>query len=248
MRILLLDIETAPNLAYVWGLWNQNVGTNMLIEGGYILSWAAKWYGSEEVFYMDRRNKKMIKEIHKLITEADAVIHYNGTKFDMPHLNREFILAGLAPPAPYKQIDLLKTCRSQFKFPSNKLEYVVKALKIGIKGDTGGFETWVGCMNNDPESWAIMQQYNVQDVLLLERLYERLRPWIKGHANASIYRGVSDEGRQGPSCPTCAGVDYQRRGWAYTTTYRYPRFQCKECKSWFRGPKSEGPKERFIAV
>lgn len=245
MKILLIDCETAPNLAFVWGLWNQNVGTNMLIEGGYMLSWAAKWYGSEEIYYFGLNNstrKKMVREAHKMLSEADAIVHYNGTKFDIPHLNKEFILAGLTPPPPYKQIDLLKTCRQQFKFPSNKLEYISKELGIGEKGDSGGFKTWVGCMEGDQESWELMQQYNIQDVLLLERLYERLRPWIKGHANYSIY-GTAGE----TSCPTCGRVDYQRRGWAYTTTYRYPRFQCKGCKSWFRGAKSEGPKEKSIA-
>jgi len=32
MQILLLDIETAPNTAHVWGLWNQNVSLNQLME------------------------------------------------------------------------------------------------------------------------------------------------------------------------------------------------------------------------
>ena len=34
-RILLLDIETAPNKVYVWGMWNQNIAANQVVEDGY---------------------------------------------------------------------------------------------------------------------------------------------------------------------------------------------------------------------
>ena len=28
-KCLVLDIETAPNLGYIWGLWDQNIGINL---------------------------------------------------------------------------------------------------------------------------------------------------------------------------------------------------------------------------
>ena len=43
MNILLIDIETAPNKVYTWGLWNQNVSLNQIDEVGYTLCWAATW-------------------------------------------------------------------------------------------------------------------------------------------------------------------------------------------------------------
>ncbi len=51
MKILLLDIETSPNLAYVWGLFKQNVAINQIKESGSVLCWAAKWYGSRDVMF-----------------------------------------------------------------------------------------------------------------------------------------------------------------------------------------------------
>ena len=51
MKILLLDIETAPNLAHVWGLWNQNVGITQIVTAGYTLCWSAKWLGSGEMSF-----------------------------------------------------------------------------------------------------------------------------------------------------------------------------------------------------
>ena len=78
----------------------------------------------------------MIKEIHKLVDEADAIITYNGKRFDMPILNKEFLLLGFDLPSPYKDIDLLNTARQNFKFASNKLDYISQELGIGMKQKT----------------------------------------------------------------------------------------------------------------
>lgn len=248
MRILLLDIETAPNLVHVWGLWQQNIGLPQILDSGYVLCWAAKWYGESEVIFdsiFHSKPKKMLNRIHKLLDEADAVVHYNGTKFDIPTLNKEFILHGLPPPAPYKQIDLLKTARSQFKFPSNKLDYVAQALNLGKKIKHRGHELWIACMNGDVEAWIEMEEYNIQDVILLEKVYDILLPWIKHHPNYGLYQEIT-----GLVCPNCGSNEYQKRGYHYTNSYKYQRYQCKSCKTWFRGSDNIGykVKEKFNHV
>lgn len=238
MKILLLDIETAPNLVHVWGLWQQNVGLPQIIDSGYVLCWSAKWLGEESIAFSSIFHdgpKQMLKGIHSLLEEADAVVHYNGTKFDIPTLNKEFLLYNLSPPAPYKQIDLLKTARSQFRFPSNKLDYVAQALGLGKKTKHIGHELWIQCMANNNEAWKMMEEYNKNDVILLEKVYYKLLPWIKGHVNYSLYSNDSFV------CPHCGGSDYQKRGFAYTITCKYQRFQCNSCATWFRDTKSVAP-------
>ena len=153
MKILLLDIETSPNTAHVWGLWQQNVGINQLLESSYVMCWAAKWYGEKTVHF-----GKDLKKIYNMINEADVVIHYNGKKFDMPTLNKEFLLNGWTPPAPYKQIDLLRVVRSQFRFPSNKLDYVAQRLGLGKKVAHEGHELWIKCMAGDAAAWNKMSE------------------------------------------------------------------------------------------
>lgn len=239
MKILLIDIETAPNIAHVWGLWQQNVGLPQLLDSSYTLCWAAKWFGQSEVMFSSvQKNspRKMLKTVYKLLEEADAVVHYNGTKFDIPTLNKEFILNGMSPPAPYKQIDLLRVARSQFRFPSNKLDYIANALGLGKKTKHIGHELWVQCMNNDPIAWDQMEEYNKQDVVLLENLYKKLLPWIKHHTNHCLYEESS------LVCPNCGGKHYQKRGFSVTTTCKYQRYLCKDCGNWFRGTTSLGPK------
>ena len=148
MKILLLDIESSPNVAHVWGLFKQNISISQLIDSSFVMCWAAKWLGSDEMFFGSVRKgkKKMLSHIYKLLEEADAVVHYNGLKFDIPTLNKEFLLGGLTPPSSFQQIDLLKTARQQFKFPSNKLDYVAKALNVGGKLEHAGHQLWVDCL------------------------------------------------------------------------------------------------------
>jgi predicted RNA-binding Zn-ribbon protein involved in translation (DUF1610 family) len=230
MRILLLDIETAPNTAFVWNIWQENIPLAMLTESSYMLCYCAKWLGEDEVFFASTHKmstKKMLKGIHKLLDEADAVIHYNGARFDIPVLNKEFLLSGILPPSPYKQVDLYKTVKSKFKFVSNKLDYVVEALGIGKKKETN-FKLWVDCMKNDPVAWKTMEDYNKHDVVLLEGLYDVLLPWITNHPNVGAYQDDKQV------CPNCGGQHFQKRGYSTATLVQYQRYRCNDCGTWFR--------------
>lgn len=233
MKILLLDIETSPIKAFVWGLWDQNVSLSQIIEPSHTLCWAAKWYGEDEVYFdsLHRNNKDtMLKHIWELLDKADAVVHYNGIRFDIPILNAEFLVAGMPPPSPYKQIDLLRTVKSQMRLPSNKLDYVSKVLNIGQKVKTD-FELWVGVMKDEPKAWKQMETYNIQDVNLLERAYDKLKPWIKGHPNQNLYTGGKHV------CPSCGGASLHKRGVSYTISGSYQRYVCLTCRAWSRDSK-----------
>ena len=146
MKILLIDIETRPLTVFAWGLWKQNINISHIIDSSSILCFAAKWLGEDTIVFDSIKKsglKKMLKRAHKLLDEADAVVHYNGSRFDVPVLNKEFLLHGFNPPATYQQIDLLKTARNRFKFPSNKLDFLAQQLKLGSKFKHAGFELWV---------------------------------------------------------------------------------------------------------
>jgi DNA polymerase elongation subunit (family B) len=233
MKILHLDIETAPHVVHVWGLFNQNVSTKQVINSGYTLCWAAKWDGTRNVMFSSifkTTARKMIAEIHGLVSEADAVVHYNGNKFDMPTLNKEFLIHEMPPPAPYRNIDLYRVCRQTIKVPSYKLDYIAKMLKIGGKINHKGHELWIGCMEKDSASWRIMERYNKQDVRLLEKLYHRLMGWIQMHPNQNVY---NDDGER--VCVNCGSNRITKKNWAYTGLGKYKRFVCRDCGKWMRG-------------
>jgi DNA-directed RNA polymerase subunit RPC12/RpoP/DNA polymerase elongation subunit (family B) len=234
LNILLLDIETAPNLAYVWGLFKQNIAPSQVEEAGYVLCWAAKWLNDDKVHFSSIKKstpKVMMGKIHTLLDKADAVVHYNGKKFDIPVLNREFLLHDMAPPAPYAQIDLYHVFKDRFRFESNKLDNVTQRLKLGAKAEHEGFKLWTACMRGDAAAWKRMEAYNRQDVLLLEKLYKRALPWINKHPRHGTHGDIA-------ACPNCGSEKFQQRGYAVTQMQKYRRYQCQDCGSWFRGNKT----------
>lgn len=244
MRILHLDIETSPNQVYTWGLWKQNIGLNQIINSGSTLCWAAKWNGEDQIyFYSEHHHGKelMLQRIHQLLDEADAVVHYNGENFDMPTLNKEFVLNEMNPPSTYRQIDLLKTCKAQFRFVSNKLDYVAQALGLGAKTQHKGMELWTGCMAGNEEDWKVMMEYNIQDVALLEKLYNRLLPWIKNHPNVALYSDGTEV-----VCTKCASKNLHRRGFQYTNASKFQRYRCMDCGGWMRGRLNTHDRENLL--
>ena len=231
MRILLIDIETSPSVVYTWGLFNQNISIDKIVSSGRTICFAAKWLGDDDIMYFGHdtnSHRAMIRKAHKLLDQADAIVTYNGNSFDLPTLNKEFALLGLTPPSPYRKIDLLNTVRNRFRFTSNKLDYVSQALKLGKKLPHKGFELWTGCMNGDEDSWKTMQEYNKQDVVLLESLYNELLPWIAQHPNRNI------QGEE-IKCPVCGSTHYQKRGTTSLTAGVYQQYRCNPCGHWFRG-------------
>jgi predicted RNA-binding Zn-ribbon protein involved in translation (DUF1610 family) len=239
---MLLDIETSPCLADVWGLWNQNVGLNQLRESAELLCFAAKWLGdpARQTRFVsgeyDPRHPdgqfEMVQAAHDVLDEADAVVTWNGRKFDIPHLNREFLEYGLKPPSPYRQIDMCDAVKRQFRFPSNKLQYVSTQLGLSGKVSHEGHGLWVKVMAGDEPAWKRFERYNKQDVILLDGLYGRLQPWIPGHPSHAAMAGQN-------SCPKCGSDRLQRRGLAYTLQSAYQRYQCRKCGAWSRSTKRE---------
>jgi hypothetical protein len=195
------------------------------------MCFAAKWYGTRGLIFdaeWQSSHKKMVSHAHRLLSECDAVIHYNGRSFDIPVLNKEFLLAEMSPPPPYRQVDLYRVARSTFRFASNKLDHVSQELGNAGKVRHRGQSLWTGCMNGDPACQKEMERYNKRDVTELEKTYERFLPWIRLHPNHGLYDG-------GEVCPNCGSEHLQRRGYARTVATVYPRLQCQGCGAWARG-------------
>lgn len=232
MRLLILDIETSPNVAHIWRLHGeQHVSREQLQVPTEVLCWAAKWLGEDEVTFASQWGKggreRMVRKMHALLDEADAVIHYNGKQFDVPHLNTEFALLDLWAPSPFKQIDLLLCVRKNFNFPNNQLAYVAPALGCPGKIDTGGHELWVDVLARKRKALRLMEEYNRNDVVITEALYAKLRPWLSGHPNRRLYDG-------GDGCITCGSEHLQRRGFAYTGAGKFVKYQCQDCGKYMR--------------
>lgn len=236
-KILTVDIETSPNLADVWQLFNQNVGLSQLRQSTRMLCFAAKWHHEKQVIFKSEFHdgvSEMVNEAWRLLDEADILITYNGNGFDIPHLKREFVLAGLPPPSPFDSIDLLRKVKKEFRFASNKLDHVSAQILGKRKLKHEGHDLWVKCMAGDEKAWARFRRYNIQDVRLTERLYDAILPWISAHPHVGLYRDPSVN-----SCANCGSDDLKPRGYSYTKISVYPRFCCGNCGKWSKGARRE---------
>jgi hypothetical protein len=234
-RVLIFDIETAPILAHVWGLWDNNVSLNQMVADWYVLSWSAKWLGSpdNEVMYMDQRDaktpendNKILKEIWSLLNEADVVITQNGKSFDQRRLQARFLILGFSPNTPYKHIDVKVESQRLFGFPSHKLEYMTEKVNKKYKKlkhkKFPGHDLWVECLKGNKEAWDEMRLYNVHDVLSLEEFFGHIAPWGI-NVNFNLYHDGEEH-----ICK-CGSKEHIKNGFYYTDMGKYQKYECKKC-------------------
>ena len=244
-RIVLFDIETAPNEILAWNLWETDALHTT--RPWYVLSFAMKVLGERRVqtfTLADYPNYKkdlandgaLLKDLWKMFDAADIVIAHNGDKFDIKKARARFAIHKMGPPSPVKSIDTLKIARSCFSFGSNKLGDLAQFLKVGRKLPHTGIDMWLGCMAGDTKSWHTMRRYNAHDVELLELVYLELRGWTTNHPKLNHYT------RDDEACPTCLSHDTIRRGELLVKGGLKPRIKCKSCGQWFVGAFAKYPK------
>lgn len=229
-KILLFDIETTPHLSYTWGKYEQNVIA--FKEYGDLLCYSYKWLGEDKIHAVGLNTmtkRQLIHSLWCLFNEAEIIIAHNGDSFDIKMANQYFIRAGLKPPETYKTIDTKKLAKKTFRFVSNKLDDLGDYLGIGRKINTGGFELWKGCMENNRDAWKQMLAYNKRDVALLEKVYLLLRAWSP-HPNLNLKNCVN-------KCPVCQSNNLECRGFSYKIAGKYQRYQCRDCGRWSLGEK-----------
>ena len=196
--------------------------------------WSAKFLGEKKVYFSsdwDDGHDGMVKKMHDLYSQADAVVTYNGDKFDIPKLHGEFILAGLKAPPQATSIDVIKTVR-KFGFLMNRLAFVGPLLGIGQKVKHEGFDLWVKVINGDNKAREKMKKYNIQDVILLEKLYLKILPFVRNHPHL---------GKNKQACGACDGTILHSRGFRRTKSFKIQRLQCQKCGSW-----QDGKREKVI--
>jgi uncharacterized protein YprB with RNaseH-like and TPR domain len=243
-KILFFDIETMANLVYTWGKYEQDVIAYQ--RHWYMLTFAYKWLGDKKTYVKslpdyplykkDKHNDRdLVKDLWKLFDEADIVIAHNGASFDVKKTNARFMKHRLPPPSPYKILDTKLEAKKYLKMDSNKLDDLGDYFNVGRKINTGGFELWLGCEAGDKKSWKKMCDYNIQDVILLEKVYLKLLPYITKHPNVSVIKGNH------LGCPNCGSYHTQKRGVNNSKGSKgviiKQRYQCQDCGAWYQGER-----------
>jgi RNase_H superfamily len=250
-KTLTVDIETAPLKSYHWGMWKENINPDLVQVDWSILAYAAKWLGREEILYSDtsgggpnrvRDDSRLCRELWTLLDKADIVVTQNGKRFDIPRINARLIERGYGPYSPIKQVDTKVVAKSQFAFSSNRLAWLSKKLTTEPKSEHEkfpGFDLWEECLKDNPEAWAEMKKYNVQDVIATEAVYLKMRPWTVGHPNVANYKAS-----EAIMCPKCSSTKMQKSGLWLTQSGEYTRYHCLACGGWSRTRYTENDLEK----
>lgn len=248
-RILVIDIETSPIVAYTWGpKWETNLIE--VVEQGKILSYSAKWLNGKQTTkalndYKGYKkgivdDEKIVKDIHGLLNETDILVTQNGVSYDTKYLNARFMEHGLAPPSPYKNIDTKIEAKKSLRMPSYSLDDMGEYFGLGRKLSHEGFSLWKKCMSGDLKAWNMMKKYNAQDVVLTEQVYLKLRPFMKSHPNVDAYNKEDKEHKkcETGNCPKCKSENTHARGYIVNSVSKYARAQCQSCGGWYRYGKN----------
>lgn len=236
IKIILFDIETSLIIATTFTLYPERIPHDGILQDWFILSGAWKELGSktvQSVSVADFKRTKLdddydvVKAIRNGLLDADIVVGHNLDKFDIRKLNTRLIFHGLPPLPKIQTIDTLKVAKKIGQFTSNRLDYLSKYL-VGRGKEKTTPDLWMKCMNGDKKSLAEMTHYNKIDVIRLEEVYKKFKPYIPNHPR------VSDVNC---SCPNCGGTNVKKhKPRLRSTGLWYQQYQCS-CGHYFMGTK-----------
>jgi hypothetical protein len=237
MRILTLDIESSPNLGYIWDIWKGPMRPQQVVQQWDVMMVGTHWLGSQDpvkVFTEFHHGyMPMLAAVWDMVDQADAMLTYNGKRFDRPRLNTVWAVNGFTPPSPTADIDLDETIRREFQFPSHSLDYASRQFGLGGKVANSGFDLWRRCMLREAAAWEEMMEYCGGDVTLTEKVYFKILPWIKRHPSQAAVDGEL-------RCVNCHKTEtLVKQGIARTLVRTYQRYRCSDCGKWQRGAKCD---------
>lgn len=180
---------------------------------------------SDDVF----NDEGVVRVLYEVLKEADALVGHNSDAFDLKKFNTRAIIYGL-PPLHIKTsqtVDTLKLARRYFKFTSNTLSYIADYLGVDAKDQS---PDWRLVMEGCDNELRYMREYNKQDVLVTEKVYDILRGYDQRHPNLNVIADVRDvSGEKVEVCRTCLSPDLISDGYSYTQTGKKKRHKCKNC-------------------
>lgn len=246
--VTFLDLESRPAIAAVFGRFKQNISQDAIIsEGGGLLTYSYKRQGEDSIFgnkvtkeeAIANEDLSICSELWDIIESTDVMIAHNASNFDWHLLKARMIMNGLPPLRKVKIVDTL-TLVKEFRMQSNKLDSLCRALGIGSKLEHEGISLWTRCIHGDVVALDKMLEYNKQDIVLLEELYNIIAPHSTRHPNLALY--YPDDAVR---CNVCGSKNIEETGNVVTTNLSsFTEHVCKDCKARFKSRQSITTKDQ----
>ena len=248
MNILLCDVEMSLQVGYFYDQWKTNIPHHKIKHRGFMISAAWQWYGQKKIHAVSvlddpKRFKKdfrddyhVIKALKEELDKADAVVAFNGDRFDIKEINTGLVKHGLGPIHNLVQIDPCKIARQRFRFKGgNSLRNLCEFFKVKTpKGDIDD-KTWIEAAEGCPKAIKRVVKYNKTDIPSMLEVWEKIRPYAPARLNANLF--ISED-----VCPSCGHPDLEQRGYRYTRAGAYHRLRCRTetggCGHWSQKKKN----------
>lgn len=226
----MLDIEIMPKvLGDSWRTMSADCSS--------LISMAWKWHKEPEISVahvgmLDTfasnpwDDRQLVEMVLEPLNQADVIVTHYGNKFDVPYLRTKCMEHGLQQPD--HNIEFIDTCRiarGKLKLSRNRLGHIAKFLGVKEKGSIS-HEQWFQVMRSSHEAINKIAEYNIQDVIVLEQIYNKLMPFTAKKSDA-----IKDAN----CCPKCNSTEIKAEGWRHNGQQRYQRLHCKACGAWFKG-------------
>lgn len=248
-RVLLYDIETSLQPVAVFDLRdNDYINHENILSERHLVSMCWKWLDEPTVHSVSLLDdpKRFAKDPHddffvtkkarEILGQADVIVAHFGDQFDQKYIDTRIIYHNLPALPPIASVDTKKVASARFRFNSNKLDYLASYLGYGRKIHTEP-GLWLEVLRGSRKAIKSMVTYNKHDVVLLEKVFKRLTPYIPNYINRELFGGTG--------CPRCGSTKLQSRGVHRAITKVYQRFQCQKCFGWFRLLKGEKKTTKF---
>ena len=227
---LYFDIEVSPNIGMFWEAgYKLNIGTENIVKERAIICICYKWEGEKKVHSLrwdkNQCDKTLLKEFIKVANDAHELVGHNSDMFDLPWIRTRCLFHNIDMFPNYTTIDTYKISKNKFKFNSNKLDYIAKFLGVGAKIKTD-YSLWKDIvLKNCETSMKKMIRYCMQDVLILERVHQKL----KAHDTIRTHFGVIKNDNRG-SCPECGSSKINRqRIRVLASGTKKAQYKCTDC-------------------
>ena len=212
LKRLFWDVETSPNIVLSWRCGGKIfIDHQNIIQERAIICICWKWEDGKRVNALtwDKGDdREMVAKFASVVAQADELVAHNGDKFDLRWFNGRNLIHGLDPVPHGKTVDTLKIARKHFYLNSNRLDYL-GSLLLGEGKIKTDFSLWRRILlDNEELALGEMVRYCKKDVVLLQRIWERLRDYEtpKTHAGVLLTGNPSDRW----TCPHCASVDVKK--------------------------------------
>lgn len=242
-------VENNKPRIFVWDLEFHATQTRwfgLKIYPGYIICFCCKELGKSKMTTLSMLthpgkdptdDRKLVRAIGNHLRQADLHIFHYGSSCDYKFIQTQLMKYGFPPlPHPPMMVDTCKVAQTKLGLKSNSLKTLAEFFKLPIQKMPMTEEEWYKAFAGDKRLLKKTERRCRSDVLITEKIYEKLRPLMTNHPDMSRLIGKTK------GCPACSSLFRRANGLRASSKTTYRRVVCLNCGYWDQEVVKRGEK------